>query len=797
MKKIVFYVVFLILASDIFAKRVKPLYNLPEKEPVPEILERPGETKNFLVGTSKGLFKVNTGNSAVPLWVDGAVDQILRTEVFGEDGKIIENWYFRTSKGILFSTDLETFEYRNEGLPVLTLKRYDGTNTIFEKETANLKDICANPLNPMQLVTATKDAVYLSRDGGKSWKNLGSMSGATPGVKACAIGSMPVVFADGTKGTELVVFMSHPIFGLSYIKPDAAKPSWFDVSKGFEMLPSMTSPDEIADILPVLVREDDGSSYVEMYLTNTFIPRVYKFDWPNRCGVQVYKGVEPVETMDGLYCVDDKIVFSKNESVSALDMKTFAVQSEPEQFASWRRVFSAVPGNLNSAWVPYTKTGFKKGLCLNELWLLYPGTVNSDYGAKAGGQKSIYVSAYQCRLQAGIDKFKKLIKDNGLNSLVIDMKDDYGLLRYDAKDPLVVKKGKITQYAVDLDHFVSEFKKDNVYLIARIVVFKDKNLAKFGGSKYAVWNYNTNAPWLGIKEYEDIIDEETQEVTGKKTIYYDESWVDPYCPEVWEYNIAIAKELISRGFDEIQFDYIRFPTDGYNLKQASYRWKSQGMDKESALVSFLRYARENIKAPIGIDIYGANGWYRSGTRTGQDVEMMARYVDVIGPMFYPSHFENGFMNYPPVADRTYRIYYYGTYRNSVIARNRVVVRPWVQTFYLNVSYDRQYYNKDYVVKEVFGVRDSVNNGYMHWNNAGNYDMLSPDVGETDVFIGTCDEASGTFRKPAFGKAQAPKYKDEGVTWMDRVYQHGEYGPDRGAMETVYNPLLQINLVNTK
>ena len=197
------------------------------------------------------------------------------------------------------------------------------------------------------------------------------------------------------------------------------------------------------------------------------------------------------------------------------------------------------------------------------------------------------------------------------------MKDDYGLLRYDTKDELVKSKGKVTQYAVDLDHFVEEFKKDNTYLIARIVVFKDRNLAKFGGSKYAVWNYNTKSPWVGIKEYEDIVDEETGEVTGKNPVYYDENWVDPYCPEVWEYNVAIAKELIARGFDEIQFDYIRFPTDGYNLRQASYRWKSEGMDKESALVSFLKYARENINAPIGIDIYGANGWYRSGTRLFQ------------------------------------------------------------------------------------------------------------------------------------------------------------------------------------
>ena len=107
-----------------------------------------------------------------------------------------------------------------------------------------------------------------------------------------------------------------------------------------------------------------------------------------------------------------------------------------------------------------------------------------------------------------------------------------------------------------------------------------------------------------------------------------------------------------------------------------------------------------------------NGWYRSGTRTGQDAEMLAEYVDVIGPMFYPSHFEQTFLNYAPVADRTYRIYYYGSFRNTVLCRNRAIIRPWIQSFYLNVSYDRLYYDSDYIKKQFFGVRDSLDRGYM-------------------------------------------------------------------------------------
>ena len=172
------------------------------------------------------------------------------------------------------------------------------------------------------------------------------------------------------------------------------------------------------------------------------------------------------------------------------------------------------------------------------------------------------------------------------------------------------------------------------------------------------------------------------------------------------------------------------------------------MDKESALISFLSYARENIQAPIGIDIYGANGWYRSGTRTGQDVELLSEYVDVICPMFYPSHFEQPFLAHAPAAERPYRIYFYGTYRNSVIARNKSVIRPWAQAFYLGVSYDKRYYDSDYVQRQIFGVRDAANHGYMYWNNIGRYDDIRPDVGEADPYPWGASEADASLRKPA-------------------------------------------------
>ena len=869
---VVIFLILMLSLNNVFAKEAKPLYKLPAQTAVVD--ENIPESKIFLAGSNEGLFKISSSNQAVPLWTDGAVEQIVRAPLSEADkaafarlssndensgnvggsgssggtsgagngaagnidwDKVNEVWYFRTSKGILYSADLETFELRNNGLPFLTLKKYDGENTSLDKKIHTLKDLFVNPLNSRELVTATKDNVYISRDGGLNWKSIGSMSRATSGNKAVAISSMPVKNADGTQGKELVVFMSHPIFGFSYYRCDAAKPVWEDIKNGFEMLKTMTSPDEIADILPVARVNADGTFDVDIYVSQTYIPRIYKFNFlrDRSNATLIYSGSEPVDTIDGLTFVNDVLMYTKIEGIGGLKVEKQAAEGNevaagaagsaggvssgaagataggavaadgagstevfysdaglPSKFDDWKKSFSCVPGLINTAWVPYTHTGFKKGVCLNELWMLYPSTINTRYGKTANGKKSLYVSAYQCRLQAGIDKFRKIAKDNKLNSIVIDMKDDYGLLRYDAKDPLVVKKGKITQYAVDLDHFVEEFKKDDMYLIARIVTFKDRNLANYGKSKYAVWNYKTNAPWVGIRTYEDVVDEETGEVTGKEPTYYDENWVDPYCAEVWEYNVAVAKELIRRGFDEIQFDYIRFPTDGLNMNQISYRWRNKEMDKEGAIVSFLRYARENIEAPIGIDIYGANGWYRSGTRTGQDVEMMAEYVDVIGPMFYPSHFEQSFLNYEPFPERPYRIYFYGTYRNTIMARNRAIIRPWVQAFYLNVSYDRKYYNTDYVKREIFGVRDAAGRGYMHWNNSGEYTTLYPDVGDDDVYDGKAVEADRKFRKPAIGSQEAPVYIDDGISILDQMYYYnGDYADS--SANTRFTPILQV------
>ena len=95
-----------------------------------------------------------------------------------------------------------------------------------------------------------------------------------------------------------------------------------------------------------------------------------------------------------------------------------------------------------------------------------------------------------------------------------------------------------------------------------------------------------------------------------------------------------------------------------------------------------------------------------------------------------------------------------------MGRNRIIVRPWVQAFYLNVSYDRQFYNESYVQKEIFGCRDSSNHGYMYWNNSGNYTTIQPDIEDDALFTGIAPEASLEFRKPAVGSKKKPEVAEK-------------------------------------
>ena len=653
----------------------------------------------FLVGNEDGLYSCLTYGKRL-LWNEGSVQKIMYAN----------GWYFLTSKGIIYSKDLVTFEERNNGLPFNVIKEYDGENKTFVQHIHQLKDLAILDEDPRIMVTTTKDQTYMTKDGGLNWYSIG-FSARTNGAKSVAIAMLP----------ELTVFLSHAIYGLGYIQPDSANPKWIDIEAGFEVIPTTSLPNEVASILPITKTNSDGTTSTEIYVTQSFIPRLYKLNWEEKRAELIASTNDAVETWDGLTNAGDNIAFMSMDGLKYFNPQTNTFSTQNFNTSKLENSMKYLESPL-CGWFPPSKTSIPVSFGLSELWMLDTDEAKTPYYDTVKDKKSIYVSASQLSNIDNLPKFIEVVKQNDLNSIVIELKDDIGVLRYESKSEKVLEKAYISKYAIDMEEFTKQCEENDIYTIARLVVFKDKHLYQYANNKYAAWDSKKDVPWLGERSYEE---------DGTIT-YFGEHWLDPYCEEVWEYNIEIAKELVSIGIDEIQFDYIRFPTDGYNLNDAEFRWQDKGMDKESALLSFLSYARENIDVPIGIDIYGVNGWYRSGARTGQEVELVAPYVDVICPMHYPNHYDQDFLDYAPIEERPYRIYLYGTYRNSVIARNQVVVRPWLQAFYLPVSYDKLYYDKDYVQKQVYGVRDATDSGYMYWNNSGRYDDIRPDIGSAEI-----------------------------------------------------------------
>jgi hypothetical protein len=673
--------------------------------------------QEFLAGYDAGLYRIEDGERAVPLWLDGEVRKIVKAST---------GWYFLTSLGVVYSQDLGVFEDRSAGLPVKTYKHIEGGKKSFSTETQDLKDLEIDASDPLVLATCTKDSAFVSRDGGKSWKSYGTPADTT-GMKAVALAPFP-----GTSDPAL--WASHPIKGLFVRR--LASGGWVPANAGLTYI-DKTSVEEVADI----AHGKDGA----VFASASFIPRIYRMDAKAKAFTTVWSENADFGCAESLDVLPDGALrFVADGYVARL--APGSSKAEPDEKAA---LIARAAVRAKPDWQIFCLSWAEGGerASLSELWLLDFKDCK-PYRAQAENKRALYLTTGFVVHPASRAKYDKIMDDRRLDAAVIDMKDDFGRLRFEPRDPLVQRIGRVSS-PLDIEAFVKDWKAKGRYLIARIPVFKDEVAYKYEGGKYAVWNAASASPWQGynlIKKSADIpatpvragvsassgdngppspdadMAAETPDAQPLRSLIK-EFWVDPYCEEVWAYNVAIANEIIARGFDEVQFDYIRFPTDGANINQVSFRWKDAGMDKESALASFLHYARDNISAPISIDIYGANGWYRSGVRTGQDVELLAKYVDVICPMLYPSHFEQGFLAQKPAEQRPYRIYRIGTLRNAYIARKKIVVRPYVQAFFLNVSYDRTYYNPEYVKREVAGVRDSVNLGLTFWNNAGRYDDI--------------------------------------------------------------------------
>ncbi|MBI4588233.1 MAG: GTP-binding protein [Candidatus Rokubacteria bacterium] len=295
----------------------------------------------------------------------------------------------------------------------------------------------------------------------------------------------------------------------------------------------------------------------------------------------------------------------------------------------------------------------------------------------------------------------ELLGRTELNAVVIDVKGDRGLIPYRTQVPLALEAGAQGPGLVrEFDQMLAELKAKGVYTIARIVVFKDSVLAHHRPD-WAVIDTRTGQPWLDNERL---------------------AWVDPFREEVWEYAIAIAREAAEKGFDEIQFDYVRFPTDG-KLAAARYSRPNTRETRLPAIADFLARARKEL-APAGIflaaDVFGYTAFNENDTDIGQRIEELAVHVDYLSPMVYPSGYHRGIPGYPNPVEHPYKV----VFESVKLIRKRsahlpVKVRPWIQDF-RDYAFDRRPFGVKEVQAQARGAADAGAVGWMLWNPRNHY-----------------------------------------------------------------------------
>ncbi|TFB22019.1 GTP-binding protein [Filobacillus milosensis] len=296
---------------------------------------------------------------------------------------------------------------------------------------------------------------------------------------------------------------------------------------------------------------------------------------------------------------------------------------------------------------------------------VYDSGLNFEYPDAVRG---IFLTGHS----AGNSKFEGLIdyiNNTALNAMVIDVKDDNGYITY--------KYAEDSPYFEASRNFISEpramlerLEEEQIYPIARVVVFKDTYLAH----KKPEWSFKENGQiWEN----------------GNK-----DAFVNPFVKDVWKYNVEIAKEAAKLGFQEIQFDYVRFP-EGFERRDEILEYSRGDYDDASldnvkervkAVSEFVAYAKKELEpyqVDVSVDIFGYSATIEEAPGIGQNFTKISENVDVISSMIYPSHWGPGYFDIPFPDKEPYRLVdEYAKKENEVLAKleNAPTSRPWIQDF---------------------------------------------------------------------------------------------------------------------
>ncbi|MDE2030963.1 MAG: putative glycoside hydrolase [Patescibacteria group bacterium] len=313
--------------------------------------------------------------------------------------------------------------------------------------------------------------------------------------------------------------------------------------------------------------------------------------------------------------------------------------------------------------------------------------------------KAVYLSSWVAGSPKYRDPIIKLIDDTELNSIVIDIKDSTGRIGYITDNQDLNRIGSVQGRIPNIRSLINTLHQKNIYVIGRIAVFQDPYMTKIKPE----WSIVKNSDGKVWKDNKGL------------------SFLDPANQDVWKYIVSIALDAHSEGFDEINFDYIRYPSDG-NIQDINYHL-TPGKTRSDNLESFFKYLSLELKKDnitMSADLFGLTTTTNDDMGIGQLWEKTLPYFDFVSPMVYPSHYPSGQYGFKNPADHPYEVI--SKALQSAIKKTKAMqdqdihkIRPWLQDFDLGAVY-----TKDKVRLEMQAVYDSGLNSWMLWDPKNKY-----------------------------------------------------------------------------
>ena len=310
--------------------------------------------------------------------------------------------------------------------------------------------------------------------------------------------------------------------------------------------------------------------------------------------------------------------------------------------------------------------------------------------------KALYVTFWIANSTSKrIKKILKIIDETKVNAVVVDIKNEYGSTlfktSFEEANSYGAHKKRTNR---DIEKFMSLLKSKNIYTIARVVTFKDE-LQASNNLDYAIKKGNGEI-W---RNHDNM------------------AWVDPYDKRSHEYAISIAEEAAKVGFDEINFDYIRFPA----RKGLKFCKTNTQENRITAIGEFLQLAQKRLKKYgtfISVDTYGNICWSKDDNNIGQTVDSLAKHADYLSPMLYPSGFASGSFGFKNPSEYPYEVIY-RSIKNIDNQIDSKRVRPWLQ-YFKDYAHNKNYYKKHEVNEQIRASDDINTSGWMVWSPSSRY-----------------------------------------------------------------------------